>query len=281
MEAVRQARPYTGRRRSASDRRRRRPPAADNGTILDAAAERLETLSSLYDSLGLRASTAAMRKAIIMDKAAKTAAAAYFGTPVKPGDGPANYRDLLVSSLRGVRMLKTLKDRVAPAAAEPALSAVRDFTAEIDAEIAGRKLTASPPSAGKEDQSAGKPASLPRGGEDLENQSETLVSIAEVTFALSSFRKETGRFPEKLSDLVPKYIPAIPTIAIAGHTGTNGVTDIDSADYDADVSKALKDSGAWIYFSNKRSSHYGKVLVDCTHKNAQGTEFYRIGSAGQ
>lgn len=252
--------------------------------LLYGTIERLETLSSIYENLGLRVSTATLRKAYAVDKAVGGAAAGYFKTPAPAPDreGMKNYRGLLTSVLRSIRILKELRIRLKPAATEPALLAVQDLYLAMDAELSGPNLVPAPDPAGARGGKTGAASESSSGearsaGGELANETETLVTISEVSFALSAYRKEEGIYPKRLKDLAPKYIPEIPAIEIAGHAATTETTDIDSADYDADLSKAVKDTGKWIYFSNKKSKYYGRVLVDCSHKNAQGTEFYKIG----
>jgi len=251
------------------------PAKATN--LLYGTMERLETLSSLYENLGLRVSTGTLKKAHDLDRAVNNAAAAYFKVPEpKPvRETLKNYRGLLDSALRSVKTLKELRGRMKSAETEPALLAARELYLAIDSDLADRKLILIAAEAGPP-RPAGTAASRET-GEELANETETLFTISEVTFALSAYRKEEGRFPKALKDLTPKYIPAIPAIAVAGHEKTDRTTEIDSSDYDANLSKVMKDTGAWLYFSNKKSRYYGRVFVDCTHKNAQGVEFYRIG----
>jgi len=176
--------------------------------------------------------------------------------------------------MRSVRTLKELKDRMPPAEIEPAILAARDLYQGIDRELAGASLvqvTVEPkPQAGRSKPQAD-------GGEEIANQTETMFAISEVTLALSACKREDGRFPGHLKDLAPKYIPAIPAVSVADHPKTAEIVEIDSRNYDKDYSKAFNDTGKWLYFSNKKSKYYGRVFVDCTHKNSQGVEFYRIG----
>ncbi len=268
-------------RRAADSRAAIAPGKVNN--LLYGTMERLETLSSIYENLGLRVSTGTLKKVLALNSAVNSASAVYFGPGQKPArESSKTYSGLLQSALRSLRILKELKNHLKPAATKTALLAARDLYQAIGSDLAGPGLIPVPAEpvlrATAETATALTEASTPFGGEELVNETATLVAISEVTFAISAFRKEEGRFPGKLKDLVPKYIPALPTVAIAGHPATNKTTDIDSADYDANLPKILKDTGAWVYFSNKKSQYYGRVFVDCTHKNAQGVAFYRIGA---
>lgn len=242
--------------------------------------ERLETLSSIYENLGLRVSTETLKKAYKLDAAVNKAAAFYFKIPEPKPDRESikNYRGLLESVLRDLRVLKELAGRMDPAETGPALSAAGELYLSIEEELAGPRMISvsadpkpRPGISGRED------AKSPPDGEDIINETDTLFSISEVTLALSAYRKETGDFPKHLQDLSPKYIQALPAISVAGHPITKETLEVKSEDYDKDLSKAINDTGKWLYFSGKDSRYYGKVFVDCSHKDAQGVEFYRIG----
>ena len=277
--------PVRSRRKPAAARPAGVDPKKVN-SLLYGTMERLETLSALYENLGLRVSTNTLKKAYELDKAVNKAAAPYFKIA---GPGPEreslkNYRGLLESVLRSVRVLKEIKGRLKPAATESAILTARDLYQAMDAELAGPELTSvviePGPRAGKTGPAAGSGATASSStGEDLANETETLVAVSEVTFALSAYRKEEGKFPAHLKNLSPKYIPALPAVAIADHPKTTEVVEIDSTDYDQNYSKVFHDTGKWLYFSHKKSRYYGRVFVDCSHKDAQGTEFYKIGES--
>ncbi|OGS06906.1 MAG: hypothetical protein A2270_00525 [Elusimicrobia bacterium RIFOXYA12_FULL_51_18] len=264
---------------------RRRPVAAKPAgvdprkinALLYGTAERLEIISSLYENLGLRISTDTLKKAYDLDKAVNKTAAAYFMAPEPKPDREniKNYRGLLESVLRSVRILKELKDRLPAADTGAAILSTRDLYLAINDELAAHSLIPvaidPKPQAGKNRASAD--------GEEISNQTETLLTISELTLALSNFLREEGKYPTRLKDLAPKYIPAIPAVSVAGHPKTAEVVEIESRDYDADHSRAFNDTGKWLYFSHKKSRYYGRVFVDCSHKNSQGVEFYKIGEA--
>lgn len=265
-------------------KRQRRAPAAAQPAIdpkrtnsmLYGVMERLDTLSALYENLGLRLSTDTLKKAYELDRTVNTAAAAYFKTAAPKPDREAmkNYRGLLESVMRSVRTLKELKDRLPPADIAPALLSARDLYQAMDRELADARLV--PVTAEPRPQPA-RSRSQSGGGEEIANQTETMFAISEVTLSLSAYKREDGRYPAHLKDLAPKYLPTIPAVSVADHPKTSEITEIDSKNYDADYSKAFNDTGKWLYFSNKKSKYYGRVFVDCAHKNADGVEFYRIG----
>ncbi|MFA6433958.1 MAG: hypothetical protein WCW52_04620 [Elusimicrobiales bacterium] len=246
--------------------------------LLYGTMERLDILSSLYENLGLRLSTDTLRKAYEFDKAVNRAAAPYFKVqePSPGREAIRNYRGLLESVLRSVKILKEIKNRLRPAETESAVLAARDLYLAMDDELSSPKLIPVAIEPKTRPQSP-RPQAAGAGGEHLANETETLFAISELTFALNAYKKEEESFPKRLKDLAPRYIPAIPYISIADHARTAEVVEIDSQAYDADYTKAFRDTGKWLYFSGKKSAYYGRIFVDCTHKNAQGVEFYKIG----
>lgn len=64
---------------------------------------------------------------------------------------------------------------------------------------------------------------------------------------------------------------------MADHPATREVLVIDSSDYDEAPYQAITDTGKWLYFTDKKSKYYGRVLIDCSHKDAKGAEFYKAG----
>ncbi|MBI4655289.1 MAG: hypothetical protein HY746_00930 [Elusimicrobia bacterium] len=84
-----------------------------------------------------------------------------------------------------------------------------------------------------------------------------------------------GNYPKNFEELVPAYLKEIPEIEVPGHAKTNKITVIDQADFDTELESAIKDTGGWIYFSNTSSINWGTVLIDCSHKDTKGTEWYK------
>jgi hypothetical protein len=67
----------------------------------------------------------------------------------------------------------------------------------------------------------------------------------------------------------------LPALHLPGHAPSAAARVIDSKKHDADAVKAVSDSGGWLYFSAPGSANYGMLLIDCSHKDAGGTEFYK------
>lgn len=84
-----------------------------------------------------------------------------------------------------------------------------------------------------------------------------------------------GAYPKNPELLVPALLPAVPELHLPDHEKTAKIKIIDSKKYDKDFSRAVGDSGGWLYFSNPGSGNYGLLLLDCSHTEAGGQEFSR------
>lgn len=87
----------------------------------------------------------------------------------------------------------------------------------------------------------------------------------------ANYAEQGGVYPADLTALAPQaselYLPE--------HSRTAAVKIIASKQYDKDFTKAITDSGAWLYFSEPGSANYGMLLLDCSHKDFNGVEFYK------
>ena len=84
-----------------------------------------------------------------------------------------------------------------------------------------------------------------------------------------------GVYPKDPALLIPAVMPEAPEICLPEHGCTAKVKVIDSKKYDKDFSRAVTDSGGWLYFSNPGSDNYGLLALDCAHTEAGGTEFFK------
>lgn len=83
-----------------------------------------------------------------------------------------------------------------------------------------------------------------------------------------------GKYPRNPAELVSKSIIAVPELYLPGHERTDKIKIIDSRKYDKDVSKAVTDSGGWLYFSDTGSVNYGLLLLDCSHDGPDSMKFF-------
>ncbi|MCX5796019.1 MAG: hypothetical protein NTY77_11040 [Elusimicrobia bacterium] len=131
-------------------------------------------------------------------------------------------------------------------------------------------------SLGLKDESSGE---LERNFQESDRQvgeTRTLAGLAAMETALTSFVKGERRIPERLDELVPKYLSQIPSvdIVVSGHHETNAVRY-----YPSDLLRGgqldgtkLKDTGKWGYVHNERQV---VIFVDCTHPSSRGKPWYQ------
>ena len=150
------------------------------------------------------------------------------------------------------------------------------MNAAIDEELTGIKLfvatngSAAEPPLQTEEQAA-VPVELSAA------ETAAVASLLQLRKAVEDYKTKEGKYPKRLSNLLPDYIPEIPEISLADHPATREVIEIASSDYDEALFQAIMDSGKWLYFTDKKSKYYGLVLLDCSHKNARGVEMYQAG----
>jgi len=84
-----------------------------------------------------------------------------------------------------------------------------------------------------------------------------------------------GEYPRDPALLIPAQLPEVPELHLPGHERTAEVTIINSKKYDKDFSRAVDDTGGWLYFSDPESDNYGLLLLDCDHAETGGSEFFK------
>ncbi|MHB2025299.1 MAG: hypothetical protein ACYCPQ_01475 [Elusimicrobiota bacterium] len=106
-------------------------------------------------------------------------------------------------------------------------------------------------------------------------ESKTLASLSEIEEALRDYYTQEKRIPANISDLVPQYLPEIPTLelGVPQHRNTNRVTLYKpSILVDGNINGArIADTGGWGYVHTDRQI---VVFVDCTHLSSNGTPWY-------
>ncbi len=250
-------------------------------SLLYGTMERLETLGALYDNLRLQVSEDTLKKITRLDKASNKVAAVYFNVD-EPGPGQEaakNYRELLNSALKSVKALRDVKDRVAQEDSEAAIGLCREMNAAVDAELAEAKLavSSSEPPRQAEKPAAAKVAEPAAPVEAPTKETAAIAALSELRKAIEAYKTAEVKYPRHLAKLTPKYIQEIPKISVADHPATSEVMEIESSNYDEKLFQAITDTGKWLYFTDKESRYYGLVLIDCSHKDAQGVEIYKAG----
>lgn len=102
--------------------------------------------------------------------------------------------------------------------------------------------------------------------EEKKSFRQALARLNTVRSALTVYKSDhNGAFPEKLGDLVPKYLSSIPELNLPGHEKTAGVINV-GQEIVRRQEELINDDGGWRYFSAPDSPDYGKVALDCTHE---------------
>jgi hypothetical protein len=104
----------------------------------------------------------------------------------------------------------------------------------------------------------------------------TFSALAEMETALAGYLKHEKRIPQKLDQLIPKYMADVPSvdIGVGGHRETHAVKYYASdilRDGQIDGTR-LKDTGRWGYVYNERQV---VIFVDCTHPSSRGKPWYQ------
>lgn len=111
--------------------------------------------------------------------------------------------------------------------------------------------------------------------EDKARTENSLATLRAFRGALQVFYGDNGaKYPKTPAELAPRTILAVPELQLPGHNRTAAITVIDSKKYDKDLSKAVKDTGGWLYFSDPASENYGLLLLDCSHAGLEDMKFY-------
>lgn len=83
-----------------------------------------------------------------------------------------------------------------------------------------------------------------------------------------------GTYPADLSALVPKYVDAIPAIAVGGHQKTKAVRVVTNA-AGKSAGAYVEDTGGWLYFRTPGNSDLdGQIVIDCSHADYKGRPFW-------
>jgi hypothetical protein len=119
-------------------------------------------------------------------------------------------------------------------------------------------------------------AARQKAAEGLRRTAAAKKVISDVRYALQvTYGERGGKYPAHPWEMVPGRFKLPPGVALPDHELTSEVRLIDSKKRHEDLGKAVNDEGGWVYFSNPDSEHYGLLLLNCSHKDRQGTEFFR------
>jgi len=106
------------------------------------------------------------------------------------------------------------------------------------------------------------------------NEMRVTAKLNSIRGALAVYYGDTeGYYPETLKALVPKYLPAIPAISLCDeknaivHPGSRRVSDVSAV--------SPTDAGGWGYVSDRNSTSWGTVFVNCAHNAPSGKPWYQ------
>ncbi len=92
----------------------------------------------------------------------------------------------------------------------------------------------------------------------MDKEETTRKNLLSLRDALLLFSDDhNGDVPEKIKDLVPKYIKSIPIASLENHPNSNK------------ISSTLDDKGGWYYLPNK-----AMIKINCTHSDHEGSPYY-------
>ncbi|MDD5210405.1 MAG: hypothetical protein PHV36_13515 [Elusimicrobiales bacterium] len=112
--------------------------------------------------------------------------------------------------------------------------------------------------------------------DDRERSAAAKKTLQAFRAALQVYYGDKGAvYPKNPGLLVPDIITEVPELHLPGHERTARVTVIDSKKYDKDLGRAVEDTGGWLYFSDPGSDNYGLLVLDCSHLETGGSEFFR------
>ena len=180
----------------------------------------------------------------------------------RPEPAPLKYSPELRQAARNLALLLERGAEVPPEKLDALAPELARFNGELEAAL-GRDLLAE--AARREKELA-----------DTALAEEAKLTLQEFRSSLQVYYVvNNGKYPADPSRLTPGRMNAVPELRLPGHEATAKVTVIDSARYDKDFTKAVTDSGGWLYFSNQDSVNYGLLLIDCRHTAPDGTEFFK------
>ncbi len=98
----------------------------------------------------------------------------------------------------------------------------------------------------------------------LREETRTTSELSSLRQSISAWDKDRGAPPDRLSHLVPHYLNILPRLSLpgTGHPVTREVEFVQS--------RAGVDTGKWLYVNNPKNPFYGKVRINCTHRDSRG-----------
>jgi hypothetical protein len=179
-----------------------------------------------------------------------------------PAAQPLKYSPEIVKAAKNLALLLDRGAEVPPEKLDALAPELTRFNGKLEAAL-GADLIADAARREAEREDAARAAAAEQALQDFRTALQVYYGV------------NNAKYPANPSQLGQDGRPAIPELHLPRHEASVKVTIIDSKKYDSDVSKAVADSGGWLYFSNPESMNYGLLIIDCSHKAPNGTEFFK------
>lgn len=198
--------------------------------------------------------------ALAQDQAKPVAASTETAAAQKPG--PLKYAPEILRTIKNLSALLERGAEIPPSRLDALAPDLAAFDEKVKTALGGEIL-----------------ADIARREKELDDRERSAAARK----ALQAFRAglqvyygvKGGEYPKEPTLLVPSIIGEVPGLRLPGHKPTAEVRVINSKKYDKDPSRAVDDTGGWLYFSDPGSDNYGLLLLDCSHTETGGSEFYK------
>ncbi len=87
--------------------------------------------------------------------------------------------------------------------------------------------------------------------------------------------KHDGAPPDRIERLLDGDTPEIPPLDLPDHASSAVPREVRRVRGDS-LKDYLKDSGRWLYIADPRSSHFGRIIIDCSHKRMTGEVWHDV-----
>ncbi|MBI5624728.1 MAG: hypothetical protein HY924_13195 [Elusimicrobia bacterium] len=110
-----------------------------------------------------------------------------------------------------------------------------------------------------------------------EREGSAKGSLGAIRSALSIYYGDReGIYPsDPNQELTPKYLSSIPEIELAHHQASRKFRLVKEMKAGAELSSVIQDGGSWLYIADPKSKLFGMVVIDCSHRDSRGKEWYQ------
>lgn len=181
--------------------------------------------------------------------------------PVPPGPAAADPRPAIERTEKNLSLLKEKYSEVPAERLAKLAPELERFNAQVR-EALGESILA-------------EVAAREQAAENAARGEAAIKLLQNFRGALQVYYSELGgKYPASPRELLRDGSGAAPELLLPGHEKTSAITIIDSRKYDKDISKAVKNTGGWLYFAEPKSAYYGLLLLDSDHLSHEGVKFF-------